>query len=361
MKWNNNFVCPRCVEVSFDCFHTLSINSHNCKTMCLIKKKTEKDNAICAIIVGLILTIIILIIISFRFSNYILPFSEAKVDANITSSFGSVVGAFLAPLWSGIAVWIYYLALAVQSKELKASQEAAFGQNLSFLISNSTNSLNNLHIKINKIMEYEGYDVITFLYICLKYCYKIQKEEKIVEIADWEKHKEEKMMLEQSEFCDEERMIEDYEWERLSTENPQLYRTLKKEESFNKHKEFFIYLLELTNDDIKDRNDDNRCINSSFLRIWSKYGHFIMPYFLNIENCIYYLSRQNIGSKQQYASWITSNMTQPVLALFYYYLYCQKETKRQLILHCEGLKFFESLDKERFLLSNTSLGKEVSR
>ena len=329
--------------------------------MCLIKKKNEKDNAICAIIVGLILTIIILIIISFRFSNYILPFSEAKVDANITSSFGSVVGAFLAPLWSGIAVWIYYLALAVQSKELKASQEAAFGQNLSFLISNSTNSLNNLHIKINKMMEYEGYDVITFLYICLKYCYKIQKEEKIVAITDWEKHKEEKMMLEQSEFCDEERMIEDYEWERLSTENPQLYRTLKKEESFNKHKEFFIYLLELTNDDIKDRNDDNRCINSSFLRIWSKYGHFIMPYFLNIENCIYYLSRQNIGSKQQYASWITSNMSQPALALFYYYLYCQKETKRQLILHCEGLKFFESLDKERFLLSNTSLGKEVSR
>ena len=126
---------------------------------------------------------------------------------------------------------------------------------------------------------------------------------------------------------------------------------LKKEEIFNKHKNFFIYLLELTNDDIKDRNDDNQCVISSFLKIWSKYGHYTMSYFLSIENCINYLSRQSVEYRLQYASWITSNMSQPALALFYYYLYCQKENKRPLILHSEGVKIFRNLNKERFLLS----------
>ena len=319
--------------------------------MCLLKKKTINDKALCVIGIGAVLTIIILLIVGIRYNEYILPLCNAKVNAEITSSYGTVISAFLTPLWSGIAVWIYYLALNVQSKELKVSQEAAFGQNLSFLISNSTETLNDLHIKVYKAMQYRGNDVVTFQYLCMKYCYNILKEEKIAAITDWERYKEEKEEFYYSEFYNEERMIERYEWERLSIENPQLYRTLEKEKTFNKHKDFFIYLLELTDDDIKDMADDSRRVNSSFLKIWSKYGHCTISYFLSIENCVDYLSRQRIEYRQQYASWITSNMSQPTLAFFYYYLYCQKESKRQLILHCEGMKLFKNLNKERFLFS----------
>lgn len=79
--------------------------------MCLLKKKSIKNKAFCVIGIGIVLTIIILLIVGIRYNDYIFPLYNAKVDANITSSFGTVVSAFIAPLWSVIAVWIYYLAL----------------------------------------------------------------------------------------------------------------------------------------------------------------------------------------------------------------------------------------------------------
>lgn len=102
----------------------------------------EKDKALHLIKVGIGLTFIILIIISWRYQNY--AFNGTTIDADITSSYGTVVSAFLTTLWSAIAVSVYYLALKVQSKELKTSQEVAFGQNLSFLISRSSDILSKL-------------------------------------------------------------------------------------------------------------------------------------------------------------------------------------------------------------------------
>ena len=121
--------------------------------MCLKKRKTEKDNATNIIGVGITLTIIILVIISWRYRNYTLCGSD--IDANITSSYGTIISAFLTTLWSAIAVYIYYLALKVQSKELKTSQEVAFGQNLSFLISCSSTILSKLQLR--GILDNEQY------------------------------------------------------------------------------------------------------------------------------------------------------------------------------------------------------------
>lgn len=320
--------------------------------MCLKKKKDKEDNARYIIFIGLILTLIILTIIIWRYSNYVLPFCGAEINAEITSSYGTVVSAFLAPLWSGIAVWIYYLALKVQSKELKASQEAAFGQNLSFLISNSIDILKRLKLKGILNLKFKDNSSCTFLFICMKYCYMIMKEEHIEVITSLAEIKNKLKTAEEDNNNGTEWEITEREMEILAFNDPQKYFAEINDLNFNKYKTDFQYLLNMSKNDLawKNEKDQEYChIQDAFFKVWNKYGHLTSGYFISIENCINYLSKQKYSNKEEYSSWITSHMNQPTLALFYYYLYCQKERKRQIIFQCETLNFFQHLNKEQFL------------
>lgn len=323
--------------------------------MCLKKKKTEKDNALYIIGIGIILTIIILLIISLRYGNYTL--CGSKINPEITSSYGTIVSAFLTTLWSAIAVWIYYLALNVQSKELKTSQEVAFGQNLSFLISRSSDILSKLQLRGILKRDEVGYRACTFLFVGLKYCYAIMKQESISVINNLENTKRE---IEETEANNPDReiedMIEEREMELLAYNNPQQYFEVKKETNFNKYKLDFQHLFNLSNLDLAWKqnkgNEEYSHIRNAFNKVWNKYGHLVMPYFMSIENSINYLFEHGdiTTEREKYVPWITSNMSQTGMAFFYYYLYCQKEKKRILISHCQTLNFFKDLNKEQFLL-----------
>ena len=72
--------------------------------MCLKKKKTEKDNALCIIRIDIALTLTILLIIPWEYKKY--AFDGTTIDADITSSYRTIVSAFLMISWSGISVWI---------------------------------------------------------------------------------------------------------------------------------------------------------------------------------------------------------------------------------------------------------------
>lgn len=316
----------------------------------------EKDKALHLIKVGIGLTFIILIIISWRYQNY--AFNGTTIDADITSSYGTVVSAFLTTLWSAIAVSVYYLALKVQSKELKTSQEVAFGQNLSFLISRSSDILSKLQLRGILKRDEVGYSACTLLFIGLKYCYEIMKQESISIIDNLENTKRE---IEETEANNPDREIEDMikerEMELLAYNNPQQYFEVKKETNFNKHKLDFQHFFNLSNLDLAWKqnkgNEEYSHIRNAFNKVWNKYGHLVMPYFMSIENSINYLFEYGSNSveREKHVLWITNNMSQTGMAFFYYYLYCQKEKKRILISHCQTLNFFKDLNKEQFLLN----------
>lgn len=315
----------------------------------------EKDKAICLIRAGIVLTIIILIIILWSYRNY--TFNGRTIDADITSSYGTVVSAFLTTLWSAIAVYIYYQALKVQSKELKTSQEVAFGQNLSFLISRTSDILSKLQLRGILKRDEMGYRACTYLFISLKYCFNIMGDNNIVIIKDENELRERKRLLYDSNE-DIDKMIEEREMEELAYNNPQQYFEVKKENYFIKHKPDFQYLFNMSNSDLKWKEKENQeyChIQDAFNKVWNKYGHLVMPYFMSIENSINYLFEHGDNSvkREKYVPWITSNMSQTGMAFFYYYLYCQKEEKRTLISHCQTLNFFKDLNKEQFLLDKS--------
>ena len=335
----------------------LFVNSNPNQSMCLKKRKTEKDNATNIIGVGITLTIIILVIISWRYRNYTLCGSE--IDANITSSYGTIISAFLTTLWSAIAVYIYYLALKVQSKELKTSQEVAFGQNLSFLISCSSTILSKLQLRGILKRDEVGYRACTFLFVGLKYCYEVMKQESISVIDNLENTKRK---IEEAEANNTDReideMIEEREMELLAYNNPEQYFKVRKEDYFNKYKLDFQYLFMLSKSDLEWKNKENReyyHIQGAFNKVWGRYGHIVQPYFMSIENSINYLFEHGDSSveRKKYVPWITSNMSQTGIAFFYYYLYCRKEEKRDMIIRCQTLNFLKDLNKEQFLLDKS--------
>ena len=117
--------------------------------MCLKKEKSIKDSVVCAIIAGVVISILIIAVLFCRYAIY-WPNYYDEVNAEITSSFGSILGATLTPLWSIIATYIYCETLKVQADTLKNSQEIGFSQNLNTLITHSQDTLNKLLIKIRK-------------------------------------------------------------------------------------------------------------------------------------------------------------------------------------------------------------------
>ena len=323
--------------------------------MCLKKKKTEKDNALCVISTGIGITIIILLSVSWIYRNY--TFDGVNINAEITSSYGTIISAFLTTLWSGIAVWVYYSALKVQSKELKISQEVAFAQNLSFLISCSSDIISKLRIRGILKYDYEGHNACNFLFIGLRYCYEIMKDESIVPIVNLE---ETKRRLEEDETNNPDReldeMIASREMELLAYSDPKKFFEEIKESNFNQYKLDFQHLFMLSNVDLEWKNKKNQeyChIQDAFNKVWDKYGHLVIPYFKSIENSIFYLAEyvNSIEDKKKYVSWITSNIPQTGLAFFYYYLYCRKDKEQNLIVCCQTLDFFKDLNQEQFLLN----------
>lgn len=309
---------------------------------------------------GILISILIIALLGWRYSHYY-PQSGGYIDADITSSFGSILGATLTPLWSIIATIIYWQALNVQAEELKVSQEIGFSQNLNTLITYSKDILNRIAIKPYNRPIYKGNEAILFLYISLKYMFCITKKEHIMPILDLERYIEENKEFEN---CNYEKLLDDFrlyehEMESLRRDNLEEYRKNKKEKLFNKYKPYFIFLYELSDADTKWKEESDQeyaHIKCAFDKVWIKYGHKADAYFQGIELAIDYIGDSNysISQKKTYARWITANLSQTTLLFFNYYLYCQREKKGHIIKYCKELDFFERIDKTKLIDENTN-------
>ena len=130
-----------------------------------------------AIVIGVVISFIIIIVLLCRYAIY-LPNCGGEVDAEITSSFGCILGATLTSLWSIVATYIYYATLKVQANALKTSQENNFSQSLNFLIVNFNGALRDISLTIPKCKKYKqsrfvGSLAISYLYLSMKNVYKI--------------------------------------------------------------------------------------------------------------------------------------------------------------------------------------------
>ena len=67
--------------------------------------KEKESNVKWAIGIGIIISVVILIILGYRYRFYNPQYGE-DINADITSSFGSILGATLTPLWSIVATYI---------------------------------------------------------------------------------------------------------------------------------------------------------------------------------------------------------------------------------------------------------------
>ena len=317
--------------------------------------KEKESNVKCAIGIGIIISVVILIILGCRYRFYY-PQCGEDINADITSSFGSILGATLTPLWSIVATYIYYKTLKIQAKELRNSQEIGFSQNLNTLITYSKEVLNDISIKPYNLPIYEGKEAMLFLYVSLKYTYCIMKSDNINSIPDFGKYVEDNEESDYARFLDEIKLYE-YEMDLLRRDNPEEYRKLKKEELFNKYKPYFTFLFELSNKDTNWRNTSDaeyNHIKHAFEKVWMKYGHKVDAYFQGIESAINYIweSDHSMHEKRNYALWITTNLSQITLLFFNYYLFCQRDEKEYIISRCKKFAFFSRIDKTKLIDNN---------
>ena len=326
-----------------------------------------------AIVIGVVISFIIIIVLLCRYAIY-LPNCGGEVDAEITSSFGSILGATLTPLWSIVATYIYYATLKVQANALKTSQENNFSQSLNFLIVNFNGALRDISLTIPKCKKYKqsrfvGSLAISYLYLSMKNVYKITEKEYLNPIFDWERYLELIESFNEVENIDDIKFEDDlreYEIDVLLRNCPSKYFMQKEKEEFDKHDPLFTYLYKLSNDDLKWKYaDDSKYshIKHSFDVVWNKYGNKVEAYFKSIELSIDYIYEQKglQTDKTIYASWVTTNLSQTTLLFFYYYLYCQKEKKENFISHCKILKVFDQIDTLKLIDGNINHLKSNKR
>ena len=313
-----------------------------------MKECAKKTLTICAVI-----SFISICIVIYRYRHYILPIQNDGINSDITISAGTIISALLVPLWSIVAALIYYSALELQSKELKASKEATFCQNLISLISYSITALDKIYISVPTLKTFNGEKALTFLYVSLKYSYNIIDQEKITPIPNWDKYIQEEK--EQEEYNRDNTLAEEHILEKLAQTNIKEYHDIKTTKNFNQNLPRFIHILEFNGDENKWKkhcNSQHAHVRNALNKVLHKFERNILHYLQSIESIIGYIDSQNIdiAKKHQYAQWFTNNIGQTNLAFLFYYVCCTKEQKEELYKKCIKLKIFERLRNNNLLL-----------
>ncbi len=303
--------------------------------------------------IGFGISILSIIFIIYRYRYYIFPLQNDNINTDITTSAGTIISAILVPLWSIVAALIYYSALDLQSKELKASKEATFCQNLISLISYSITALDKIYISVPTLKTYNGEQALTFLYVSLKYSYNIIDQQEIIPIPDWDKYIQEED--EYQEYNRDISLAEEHTLEQLARTDIKRYRNTKTTINFNNHIPRFIHILEFDGDENsrKTHNDSQQThVSNALDKVLRKFERNILHYLRSIESIIEYIDSQNIDitKKHQYAQWLTNNIGQINLAFLFYYVWCTKEQKEELYKKCIKLKIFERLRNSNILL-----------
>lgn len=103
------------------------------------------------------------------------------LDVGATASFAAMLSAFLVPLWSIVAAWVYYLTLKEQRKQIANMQVQHFDTEYFALLKRQWEIRDNIRIKLPKVCfgqsnvpqetntEYVGQDVFRSFVCQLKY------------------------------------------------------------------------------------------------------------------------------------------------------------------------------------------------
>lgn len=112
-----------------------------------IKGRNEKVN--CLLFVGIIVSIAFVVFLYFWYNMG----TFAKSNANVFSSFAALVSAFLVPLWSAIAAYLYYWALQEQRKQIAVMQIQHFNSEFFSLIEQQVKMRDNIKTRLVVVFE----------------------------------------------------------------------------------------------------------------------------------------------------------------------------------------------------------------